>query len=73
MSFIPSFHTMNFLNVGRWDTNRTLLDLEKVLVDVGAVKLGDSRLERKKDDEDGNHSKIRQGNTAADDEDSDWD
>lgn len=43
------------------------------MVDVGAVKLGDSRLERKKDDEDSNQSKIRQGNTAADDEDSDWD
>lgn len=72
MSFIP-VSSQGFLTLGRCDTNRILLDLEKVLVDVGAVKLGDSRLERKKDDEDGNHSKIRQGNTAADDEDSDWD
>lgn len=50
------------------------LDLEKVLVDVGAVKLGDSRLQRKKE-EDGEESsnKIRQGKTVAEDDDSDWD
>lgn len=48
-------------------------DLEKLLVDVGAVKLGDSRLKRKTADADGSTSKIGQGKTAGDDEDSDWD
>jgi hypothetical protein len=48
-------------------------DLEKLLVDVGAVKLGDSRLQKKRDDGDANASKIRQGKTTADDDDSDWD
>lgn len=48
-------------------------DLEKLLVDVGAVKLGDSRLQKKKDESDMNTSKIRQGKTTADDDDSDWD
>jgi hypothetical protein len=40
---------------------------------VGAVRLGDSRLQKKKDDADANQSKIRQGTTAGDDDDSDWD
>jgi len=49
-------------------------DIERILVDVGAVKLGDTRLQKKKeDDEDVNTSKIRQGTTAGDDDDSDWD
>ncbi|KAL6712522.1 Proteolipid protein 2 [Coniothyrium glycines] len=48
-------------------------DLEKLLVDVGAVKIGDSRLQKKKDISDANPSKIRQGKTTADDDDSDWD
>jgi hypothetical protein len=39
-------------------------DLERLLVDVGAVRLGDSRLKKKR-------SGIRQGMTARDDEDSD--
>ncbi|USP82821.1 uncharacterized protein yc1106_10095 [Curvularia clavata] len=52
----------------------SLQDVEKLLVDVGAVKLGDSRLQRKKDDEDETSNKIRQGKTATvDDDDSDWD
>lgn len=48
-------------------------DLEKLLVDVGAVKLGDSRLKRKTEDEGPQKSGIRQGKTAGDDDDSDWD
>ena len=49
-------------------------DIERILVDVGAVKLGDTRLQKKKeDDDDVNTSKIRQGTTAGDDDDSDWD
>ena len=50
-------------------------DLERLLVDVGAVKLGDSRLQRKKEEEEGGStSKIRQGTTGGnDDDDSDWD
>ncbi|EOA85645.1 Proteolipid protein 2 [Exserohilum turcicum] len=49
-------------------------DLEKVLVDVGAVKLGDSRLRRKKeDDEDESSNKIRKGTATVEDDDSDWD
>jgi len=51
-----------------------MIDLEKVLVDVGAVKIGDSRLQRKKDDEDDESSnKIRKGTTTVEDDDSDWD
>lgn len=55
----------------------TVTDLEKVLVDVGAVRSGDPRLRRNKNE--GNaepsSSKIRPGNTtsAIDDDDSDWD
>lgn len=52
----------------------TVQDLEKVLVDVGAVKIGDSRLQRKKDDEDDeSSSKIRKGTATVEDDDSDWD
>ncbi|KAH7381618.1 phosducin family protein [Pyrenochaeta sp. MPI-SDFR-AT-0127] len=47
--------------------------LEKLLVDVGAVRQGDSRLQRKQQEEDVNTSTIRQGKTTADDDDSDWD
>jgi hypothetical protein len=47
--------------------------MERVLVDVGAVKLGDSRLKRKTDEAEENTSSIRQGKTMGDDEDSDWD
>ncbi|KAF1838548.1 thioredoxin-like protein [Decorospora gaudefroyi] len=51
-------------------------DLEKVLVDVGAVKVGDSRFERKNDGDGGDVgvSGIRQGSTTTgEDDDSDWD
>jgi hypothetical protein len=48
-------------------------DVEKLLVDVGAVRLGDQRLQRRKDDEESSTSGIRQGTTTGDDDDSDWD
>ncbi|KAI8937617.1 hypothetical protein NX059_005327 [Plenodomus lindquistii] len=48
-------------------------DVEKLLVDVGAVKLGDSRLRKKAEETDERPSGIRQGKTTGDDEDSDWD
>ncbi|KAF2274893.1 thioredoxin-like protein [Westerdykella ornata] len=50
-------------------------DIEKVLVEVGAVKQTDPRLRRNREEgeEEAGHSKIRQGKTSADDEDSDWD
>lgn len=51
----------------------TAADVEKLLVDVGAVKQGDSRLKRKTEDAPTQPGKIRQGTTAADDDDSDWD
>jgi hypothetical protein len=48
-------------------------DVEKLLVDVGAVKLGDQRLQRKRDDDEPSTSGIRQGAPTGDDDDSDWD
>lgn len=48
-------------------------DVEKLLVDVGAVKLGDSRLQRKRENPEASTNKIRQGTTGGDDDDSDWD
>lgn len=49
-------------------------DLEKVLVDVGAVRNGDPRLQRNKAGKaEVETGKIRQGNTSRDDDDSDWD
>ncbi|KAJ4373813.1 Proteolipid protein 2 [Neocucurbitaria cava] len=49
-------------------------DVERVLVDVGAVKLGDTRLQRnKKEEVDEGASKIRTGTTGGDEDDSDWD
>lgn len=53
-------------------------DVEEMLVQVGAVKVGDSRLKRnEKEDEEGDHEgkKIKQGarKAAVDDDDSDWD
>ena len=53
-------------------------DWEKLLVDLGAVKIADSRLSKRPGkDEEEKTSGIRQGNTMArakdDDEDSDWD
>lgn len=47
--------------------------LEKLLVDVGAVRQGDPRLQRKQQDEEVSTSTIRQGKTTADNDDSDWD
>ncbi|CAI6335810.1 unnamed protein product [Periconia digitata] len=49
-------------------------DVEQVLVDIGAVQLGDPRLHRNKSkEEDAPTSKIRQGTTVQDPDDSDWD
>jgi hypothetical protein len=48
-------------------------DLERLLVDVGAVTLGDSRLKKKAEEGEETRSGIRQGTTVGDDEDSDWD
>jgi hypothetical protein len=53
-----------------------LADVEAVLVDVGAVQLNDTRLQRnKKEDAGASSSKIRQGTTGGnnDEDDSDWD
>lgn len=58
------------------DTQDRLLtsaDLERLLVDLGAVKLGDQRLQKKNEEADASTSKIRQGKPTGDDEDSDWD
>jgi hypothetical protein len=48
-------------------------DLERLLVDVGAVRLGDSRLKKRREEGEQGKSGIRQGTTAGDGEDSDWD
>ncbi|KAJ4988920.1 phosducin family protein [Stagonosporopsis vannaccii] len=50
-------------------------DWEKVLVELGAVKVGDSRLSRRpgQEDEGEKTTGIRQGRTMQDDGDSDWD
>ncbi|KAF2176165.1 thioredoxin-like protein [Zopfia rhizophila CBS 207.26] len=51
----------------------TAEDLEKVLIDVGAVRHGDPRLRRERtEDAEASSSRIRRGD-AGDDEDSDWD
>lgn len=42
-------------------------------MELGAVKLNDQRLQKRKDDTDASTSKIRQGKTTGDEEDSDWD
>jgi hypothetical protein len=51
----------------------TPADVERLLVDVGAVGLGDQRLHKKSEPADEGASKIRQGKTTGDEEDSDWD
>jgi hypothetical protein len=51
----------------------TCADLEKLLIDIGAIKLGDQRLQKKREAADATTSKIRQGKTVGDDDDSDWD
>lgn len=50
-------------------------DVEQLLVDIGAVRIGDARLRRNKADGDADTStsKIRQGESAVDPDDSDWD
>lgn len=50
-------------------------DVEQLLVDIGAVRIGDTRLQRNKSDEEATSStsKIRQSNPVADPDDSDWD
>lgn len=63
-SSYSSIHYTNFL---------TLLDLEKVLSDVGAVRPTDQRLRRKDENEETRSSTIRQNKTVGDDDDSDWD
>jgi hypothetical protein len=53
--------------------------MERVLVDVGAVKQGDLRLQRKEDNEDQAPKSLRSSktdnktNAKDDDSDSDWD
>lgn len=57
-------------------TSVLVTDVEQLLVDIGAVRIGDTRLRRnnKADaDADTSASKIRQGKLAADPDDSDWD
>jgi hypothetical protein len=51
----------------------TLIDLEKVLTDVGAVRPTDQRLRRRDDNEETRSSTIRQSKTVGEDDDSDWD
>lgn len=51
----------------------TLIDLEKVLADVGAIRPTDTRLQRKKENTETSSSKIRQSKTVGEDDDSDWD
>ena len=52
----------------------TAADLEKVMVAVGAVRLNDQRLQHTKEHDAGASStKIRQGTTGGDEDDSDWD
>ena len=52
-------------------------DLERMLVDVDAVKQNDPRLQRREEDEDYVTRGIKTGGggktTASEDEDSDWD
>jgi hypothetical protein len=55
------------------------LDMERLLVEVGAVKQGDLRLQRKEEEEDKAPKSLRSSATDKkvganeDDEDSDWD
>ncbi|KAL5114934.1 Proteolipid protein 2 [Pleosporales sp. CAS-2024a] len=48
-------------------------DVERLLVDLGAVQSGDQRLQKRQDADQDTTSKIKQGKTIGDDEDSDWD
>lgn len=47
-------------------------DVEKHLIDLGALKHGDPRLRRKEEEPDESSKKIRQSR-VDDDDDSDWD
>jgi hypothetical protein len=52
----------------------TTTDLEKLLIDLGAVQRNDQRLQKTRaEDEDAPKSTIRQGKPTVDDDDSDWD
>jgi hypothetical protein len=51
----------------------TLLDIEKILTEVGAVRPTDQRLRRKNENEEARSSTIRQSKTVGEDDDSDWD
>lgn len=51
----------------------TLLDLEKILTDVGAVRPTDQRLRRRNENGETRSSTIRQSKTVGEDDDSDWD
>ena len=62
---ISPLHTYLFAN-GFW------LDVEKLLIDLGALKHGDPRLRRKDEEDNESSKKIRQ-TRVEDDEDSDWD
>lgn len=52
--------------------NRIWSDVEKLLIDLGALKHGDPRLRRKDEEAEESSKKIRQ-TRVDDDEDSDWD
>jgi hypothetical protein len=56
-------------------TLRFVTDVEQLLVDIGAVRIGDTRLRRNKanTDADQSTSKIRRDESAVDPDDSDWD
>jgi hypothetical protein len=56
-------------------TLRFVTDVEQLLVDIGAVQIGDTRLRRNKADTDADtsRSKIRRDESAMDPDDSDWD
>jgi hypothetical protein len=52
----------------------TSTDLEKLLIDLGAVQRNDQRLQKTRaEDEDAPKSTIRQGKPTVNDDDSDWD
>ena len=55
--------------------NTSVEDLEKLLLGLGAIKYGDSRLKKRDDaEEERPYRSIRQGERkGGDDDDSDWD
>lgn len=55
-------------------TRTSAADVEKILLEVGALRHGDSRLRRPTEDVEESSKKIKQGKTGGgDDDDSDWD